>query len=72
MTNKLQAQQSAAEKDSEIEAITPKTLLRRFELYNKIVEGYRTKNIASGLDIKRANVYTPQTKLKQQERSSSL
>jgi hypothetical protein len=63
-------QTAVAEKDSqtETEAITPQSLLHRFKLYNEIVEKYRTKNITSGLDIKRANVYTPQTKLKQQER----
>jgi hypothetical protein len=64
MTNKQQAQQSAAS-----EAITPQSLLHRYKLYNEIVEKYRTKNIVdAGLDIKRANVYTPQTKLKMQER----
>ena len=45
-----------------------RSLLHRFKLYNEIVEKYRTKNITSGLDVKRANIYTPQTKLKQQER----
>lgn len=60
--------QTSADKDSETEAITPQILLHRFKLYNEIVEKYRTKNITSGLDVKRANVYTPQTKLKQQER----
>jgi hypothetical protein len=61
-------QPAVADKDSETEAITPQSLLHRFKLYNEIVEKYRTKNITAGLDIKRANVYTPQTKLIQQER----
>ena len=48
--------------------ITPKSLLHRYKLYNEIVEKHRTKNITAGLDIKRANDYTPQIKLKFQER----
>jgi hypothetical protein len=60
---KQQAQQSAAS-----EAITPQSLLHRYKLYNEIVEKYRTKNISANLDMKRVNDYTPQLKLKGQER----
>jgi hypothetical protein len=64
----LVKQTSVAASEKETEVITPHSLLHRFKLYNEIVEKYRTKNITAGLDIKRANIYTPQTKLKQQER----
>ena len=60
--------QNLVEDNEGLGEITPKALLHRFKLYNEIVEKYRTKNITAGLDVKRANVYTPQTKLKQQER----
>lgn len=57
--------QSAVEKDSE--AITPKSLLHRFELYNDYITKIRQQNIEAGLDVKRNNDFVPQTKLLKQE-----
>ena len=49
------------------EAITPNTILQRFELYNNEIERIRKANLDAGLDNKRNNDFAPQLKLKQQE-----
>ena len=49
------------------EAITPQTLLHRFELYNNEIERIRKANLDAGLDNKRNNDFVPQVHLKQQE-----
>jgi hypothetical protein len=69
MTNKQPAaeKEKENEKENEKEVITPDTLLRRFKLYNDIISKLRQQNLENGLDVKRNNVFVPQTKLKQQE-----
>jgi hypothetical protein len=61
------ANEKASDSDNETEAITPKSILRRFELYNDYVSKIRQQNTEANLDVKRNNDFVPQTKLLKQE-----
>ena len=56
--------QTIADKVSE--AITPQTILKRFEHYNQFINKIRSQNLEAGLDVKRNNDFVSQNKLLKQ------
>jgi hypothetical protein len=48
------------------EAITPQSILKRFEHYNKFIDNIRKQNLEAGLDVKRNNNFVSQNKLLKQ------